>query len=651
METTSTPHVKASFYKGTMLFLTLFGLMISQTTKAWHVDVYSTTGCLVGSQVKVHAIVVAGETNIFYHWQYKDNGGTWKCFSSGTNSINGTNFTVSGVTSTGGNTPADLVINNATAALENVQVRLFMGLDGDPCGTTASSRENGDNSQNTKIFRLHIWTGGDCGGTTPGCLGNLLNNGNGYYGGFEAGANNFTSTTGKTDLGAGTANSTTVSRYMVLNNPYAYLTSFGQFAPHSGNYQMIVKGNSTASSRTWYSTVSVTPGATYAFAVWVSKVDATNATISLKVNGTEVTNRAFTSSDAVGGWVQLCGLYTVPSGVTSLEIGIYDKSGAAHNYSLDDICFRKLSNPTVGDFVWSDVNKNGKQDAGEPGVGNIVVTLYDSASNLAIMSTVSDQKGGYLFSNVPAATGGTKYYILFSSLPPNTQWTTRHAAGTTTDNDSDPFANGKTAPFVVMPGVSRNDIDAGIAVIGGVLPIGTSALQVQYTNGISLLNWNTSTEVNGSRFEIEHSTNGASFDPIGTVPAVGNSSAKVYYKYDDKQVTPGVNYYRLKIYDRDGQYTYSNIVTINAVIKGVNITGVYPNPFMDKVQMTISTETNQQVIIRLFDNVGRLVKTQAEQVDKGLSNLTLNNLSTLHSGFYMMEVNVDGASHVYKLAK
>lgn len=662
METTSTLHSKASFYKGMML-LFFCGLLLTQTASAHSIEYYSTSGCLIGSTVKVDGVVVNAPGNTQYHWQYRtSNTGSWTCFNEGNNTINGHVFSVSGtrwlapdVDRT--NDAPQLNILNATAELENVQVRCLMSENADPCNPGGNAVYGGDGNIETKMYRIHIWTGGDCGGTTPGCLGNLLTNADGYYGGFEAVTYDATNRTFTYKNFGGTAASTaftwgtTTSTYQTLNNPYAVKTSYGQFAPHSGNYQMIVNGNSTASAKVWYETVSVTAGSTYAFAVWAAKVDASNATLSLKVNGTEVTSRAFTSSDAVGAWVQLCGLYTVPNGVTSLEIAIYDKSGSAHNYTIDDICFRKLSNPTIGDFVWNDVNKNGKQDAGEPGVGNIVVTLYDNTTNLAIQSTVTGGKGEYLFSNVPAAAGGTSYYILFSSLPPNTQWATRAAAGTNSTNDSDPQANGKTLPFVVMPGVSRSDIDAGIATIGGPLPIGTSPLQVLYTKGISQLNWNTSTEVNGSRFEVEHSTNGVSFDPIGIVNAVGNSSAKVNYKYDDKQVSPGLNYYRLRIYDRDGQYTYSNIVTVNAVIKGVNITGIYPNPFMDKVLMTISTENNQQVNIRLFDNAGRLIKTQTEQVDKGLTNLTLNNLGILHSGFYMMEVNVDNQRHVYKLAK
>lgn len=47
---------------------------------------------------------------------------------------------------------------------------------------------------------------------------------------------------------------------------------------------------------------------------------------------------------------------------------------------------------SLGDFVWKDINRNGIQDANEPGIENVPVTLYDSGGT-AIGSTTTNAVG------------------------------------------------------------------------------------------------------------------------------------------------------------------------------------------------------------------------------------------------------------------
>src|SRR5439155_1097798 len=46
----------------------------------------------------------------------------------------------------------------------------------------------------------------------------------------------------------------------------------------------------------------------------------------------------------------------------------------------------------IGDFVWNDLNDNGVQDAGEPGIAGLTVTLSGTSSG----TTVTNASGGYL---------------------------------------------------------------------------------------------------------------------------------------------------------------------------------------------------------------------------------------------------------------
>ena len=108
--------------------------------------------------------------------------------------------------------------------------------------------------------------------------------GNAYYGGFEnisfdAGSglytkNNFDGLFASSDFSFGTA----AGSYQDINNPYAMNNNFARnIAPHTGNYQLVIRGSTSNTARSWYkSSMPVITGSQYAFAVWAVRVDATD---------------------------------------------------------------------------------------------------------------------------------------------------------------------------------------------------------------------------------------------------------------------------------------------------------------------------------------------------------------------------------------
>jgi uncharacterized repeat protein (TIGR01451 family) len=111
---------------------------------------------------------------------------------------------------------------------------------------------------------------------------------------------------------------------------------------------------------------------------------------------------------------------------------------------------------TIGNRVWNDLNRNGIQDPGEPGLANIPVELYNLTSTL-ISSTVTDTSGNYLFGNLVPDF----YYAKFI-LPSGFQFSPQYA-GTNPTIDSDVFpVNGETAPREYTSGMVYLDLDAGM---------------------------------------------------------------------------------------------------------------------------------------------------------------------------------------------
>ncbi len=110
----------------------------------------------------------------------------------------------------------------------------------------------------------------------------------------------------------------------------------------------------------------------------------------------------------------------------------------------------------IGDFVWLDMDADGVQDAGEPGVPNVTVTLYDGAGN-PIGVTSTDGLGYYLFDNLSAGS----YRVGFTA-PPDSFFTAKNAGvDGAVDSDAD-ASTGLTALIDLAPGEEDRTWDAGL---------------------------------------------------------------------------------------------------------------------------------------------------------------------------------------------
>jgi hypothetical protein len=296
---------------------------------------------------------------------------------------------------------------------------------------------------------------------------------------------------------------------------------------------------------------------------------------------------------------------------------------------------------SIGDYVWVDNNMNGKQDAGEPGMPNIEVTLYDSLLN-AIDSKYTDDSGYYHFNKIELPREGYKNFIVgFNNIPPNYAYTKilkdSLSAGINSKSDT---ITGRTKQFRLKAGEVRNDIDGGVKNAPGVvLPFVINQFNGNYSDGLIQLAWSSYTEINIDHFDVERSTDGINFRQIGKINTVSrqlNSNAN--YTFLDITAQRGSNYYRLSMVDDNGNYTYSKTIMVTVDIKGISVMVVYPNPFSKRVQIRVNADKAEKVAINIINSNGVLMSTQEAQTQVGDNNITINKVDALPGGVYYIEV-------------
>lgn len=152
-------------------------------------------------------------------------------------------------------------------------------------------------------------------------------------------------------------------------------------------------------------------------------------------------------------------------------------------------------------------------------------------------------------------------------------------------------------------------------------------------NNVALLSWVTANEINTENFIVERSTNGNDYAPIGTVKAAGNSSITQDYGFTDNNPAAGTNYYRLKMVDKDGTFTYSAIRVLN--FEGANTIIIYPNPAEDMITIT-GVEAGTQ--LRLLAVDGQVLSTQTAR-----GKTEIMHVRQLSSGIYIIQAVKNGA--------
>ncbi len=175
------------------------------------------------------------------------------------------------------------------------------------------------------------------------------------------------------------------------------------------------------------------------------------------------------------------------------------------------------------------------------------------------------------------------------------------------------------------------------------LPVSWLYVKALLNNNNGIISWGTASEGNTDRFEVEHSTDAIHFIKIGTLAASGSSNTTVHYSFTHTGLPQGMNYYRIKQLDRDGNYKYS-VVVVLLNRNGLLHTIIAPNPVSDLLHIIepsqrmlltadVYSSNGAQVVHKNINSNGQVNSLPVKNLPRGVYQLVLkyenNEIKTL----------------------
>ncbi len=338
--------------------------------------------------------------------------------------------------------------------------------------------------------------------------------------------------------------------------------------------------------------------------------------------------------------------------VAKFNGSIWSKLGGGTNFSSFNGEIKSLVTDAIGNVYAAGLftNGNGKRYIAKwngnvwSEVGGMNTSTFDSTINY-----ITIDASGNLFAAGYFRNGMGKQYVAKWN---GSAWSEVGGTNTSLFNSGisslllDASGNIYSAGNFTLP--TAGYLTSYVAKFGSVTtPLTLTSFTAQATPSSSevvhvALNWQTATEVNTSHFIVEQSSDGKTFSAKGTVNAFGSGAND--YQFTDKNPNKGVNYYRLKMVDKDGSFTNSKVVSV-ILPSTYNLQPITlsPNPANEAVTVKISSYKKEKAVLQIVNAVGQAVKQLSIALQMG-ENKTTVPISNLANGSYTLQVKTESNS-------
>ena len=188
------------------------------------------------------------------------------------------------------------------------------------------------------------------------------------------------------------------------------------------------------------------------------------------------------------------------------------------------------------------------------------------------------------------------------------------------------------------------------------LPVTLTSFTTDTQGADTRLQWTTASEKNTAYFDVERSTDGRTFTPIGRVAAQGNTSQPHTYTWTDtekNQLATASVYYRLRMVDADTTTTYSPVrqVKVERTATGQLEMQAYPNPFQQQLEVQIIAKQAGPATIQITDVLGHRVMQGELTLTAGSNILPLDDAQKVGPGLYLLQVQQGTQRQVQRLVR
>lgn len=178
------------------------------------------------------------------------------------------------------------------------------------------------------------------------------------------------------------------------------------------------------------------------------------------------------------------------------------------------------------------------------------------------------------------------------------------------------------------------------APVSNTLPVDLLSFTARLNNKATVLDWTTANEKDFSNFVIQRSTDGSSFDDVSVIftDESNTSNVKKYSYTDNAAVQSTLVYYRLKMVDQDGKFTYSPVEMVRKASNDQAQASilVYPNPVVTDLRVTIPDSwQGKNVSYTIYNSNGNVIR---QKINNQAGQTEVLNVSGAPAGIYMIKV-------------
>jgi hypothetical protein len=187
------------------------------------------------------------------------------------------------------------------------------------------------------------------------------------------------------------------------------------------------------------------------------------------------------------------------------------------------------------------------------------------------------------------------------------------------------------------------------------LPVTLASFTAQRQGNDGLLEWTTATEQQNAYFQVESSSDGRTFYPLGRVAGAGTSTAHHTYQFRDANLARYAGdqvYYRLRQVDEDGASVFSPVRLVAVPALGLAV-AAFPSPVPpgQALHLLVHPVTAGAAWLYITDAQGRRVGQRLLDLGAGANEVTLSDAAQWAPGLYLVRVRQGAQQQAIKIVK